>query len=665
MLSLFDDTKVLATTIGDETESVLVVDAKGYEASFTRFATDEDYKDLPLETRVFLSTVGDDLSVPKASNETAYHMWLTQLGGGGGDRKLTWKERSLGKEVPASHAGVFFDQAKQDELQRLADEKVYKTILRKDARNLVSARFVLRWKPIKKGPTPTGEFKSSARFVAHGFRDLHWWLERAAPTARKENRRLGISHSLAFGWRIHSLDATRAFLQTRVLNRVVCIEPPKEAGVAGDSVWQLLRPLYGLNDAAKKWCDWFLSILVGRLGGRQVPGDKCTILFFESDGTTLAGWVSVHVDDTMFSSKSMKLCDDIRGHVKCGDIESDCFLFAGVEFWTVFQNGTPVEIHESQEEYTKFLEEMDVSSSRKLDPTASATEAERSAYRGVLGGLLWVTSTRWDLAHECSLAASKVNELTVQDCLTLNKLVRKAKVMVGSPIIHRALKQPWAVVAFGDSNQDPAAKRTFQGTAVFLAERQQDLEAHERCEALSNLIIYSSRKATRSLTSSLSAEVHGAVTAFDHGRWTALMLEAFAGRDVRPVLEPATLRRFDVKTEVLLLLYLDCESLIKHLLAESAGMLQERRFLGYVAVLEGALMSGDIAKVFHVASKLNLADVLTKAMFQVAWELWRNTGRIKVEPGEYSGRAEARRAAKRALEESKKRNIHEDYKTGF
>ena len=100
-------------------------------------------------------------------------------------------------------------------------------------------------------------------------------------------------------------------------------------------------------------------------------------------------------------------------------------------------------------------------------------------------------------------------------------------------------------------------------------------------------------------------------------------------------------------------------------LAEASGLLQEKRFLGYVAVLENALISGDIAKVFHVASKLNLADILTKAMHQVAWDNWRRTGKIFVEPGEYSGRAEARRAAKRAKEEAMKGTLGREYATGF
>ena len=60
-----------------------------------------------------------------------------------------------------------------------------------------------------------------------------------------------------------------------------------------------------------------------------------------------------------------------------------------------------------------------------------------------------------------------------------------------------------------------------------------------------------------------------------------------------------------------------------------------------------------------------MADVLTKAMFSAAWDEWRRSGNLKFEPGEYSGRAEARRAAKRAkLESGQGKHLH-DYGTGL
>ena len=50
----------------------------------------------------------------------------------------------------------------------------------------------------------------------------------------------------------------------------------------------------------------------------------------------------------------------------------------------------------------------------------------------------------------------------------------------------------------------------------------------------SNYLLSTSRKSTKALTSSLSGEVHGAVAAFDHGRYCALLLDFFEGREVSP-----------------------------------------------------------------------------------------------------------------------------------
>ena len=50
------------------------------------------------------------------------------------------------------------------------------------------------------------------------------------------------------------------------------------------------------------------------------------------------------------SSGSLTLESETRKHVKCGELESDAFIFAGVEHWTVFDGEIPIEINESQEE---------------------------------------------------------------------------------------------------------------------------------------------------------------------------------------------------------------------------------------------------------------------------------------------------------------------------
>ena len=49
-----------------------------------------------------------------------------------------------------------------------------------------------------------------------------------------------------------SMDKTAAFLQARELDRDVFLMPPKDIRKEG-YVWKLKKPLYGLNDASRKF----------------------------------------------------------------------------------------------------------------------------------------------------------------------------------------------------------------------------------------------------------------------------------------------------------------------------------------------------------------------------------------------------------------------------
>ena len=78
----------------------------------------------------------------------------------------------------------------------------------------------------------------------------------------------------------------------------------------------------------------------------------------------------------------------------------------------------------------------------------------------------------------------------------------------------------------------------------------------------------------------------------------------------------------------------------------------DKRFIGYVRVLEQALTTGEISRLFHLATARNVADVLTTVMHSMALQAWLASGQLTLAPGEYGARAEARQAARRAATEA-------------
>ena len=54
------------------------------------------------------------------------------------------------------------------------------------------------------------------------------------------------------GFKVVSMDIRAAFLQANRLDREVFMKPPEDIRKEG-KIWKLLKPLYGLDDASRKF----------------------------------------------------------------------------------------------------------------------------------------------------------------------------------------------------------------------------------------------------------------------------------------------------------------------------------------------------------------------------------------------------------------------------
>ena len=74
-------------------------------------------------------------------------------------------------------------------------------------------------------------------------------LQSDSPTAAKESFKLLMALSANYHFKIASVDIRAAFLQSKVLDKEVYVEPLSEIKKQG-IVWKLNKPLYGLDDAS-------------------------------------------------------------------------------------------------------------------------------------------------------------------------------------------------------------------------------------------------------------------------------------------------------------------------------------------------------------------------------------------------------------------------------
>ena len=109
------------------------------------------------------------------------------------------------------------------------------------------------WVIVEKGTE--GNIRTKARLVARGDKELDSEDIRSdSPTGSKIGLRLLLSICASEGWKCKSIDFKNAFLQGMPLDREVYMLPPKDYRECHPNiVWLLVKPLYGLKDASRRW----------------------------------------------------------------------------------------------------------------------------------------------------------------------------------------------------------------------------------------------------------------------------------------------------------------------------------------------------------------------------------------------------------------------------
>ena len=140
---------------------------------------------------------------------------------------------------------------------RLADKRK----LSRDI-NFLTGRWVLTVKVDKNGFFS----KFKARWVCRGFQDKHAWEQQTdSPTATRYEFRLVVQCAANNYWDLFHLDLKTAFLQGKHYNtesRSVIIQLPSDIGLPPWMVGVCLRPVYGLNDAPRRWWNRLDKFLV-------------------------------------------------------------------------------------------------------------------------------------------------------------------------------------------------------------------------------------------------------------------------------------------------------------------------------------------------------------------------------------------------------------------
>ena len=151
----------------------------------------------------------------------------------------------------------------------------------------------------------------------------------------KESFKLLTTVTANFGFKLASVNIRAAFLQSKVLDTDVFIEPPTYIKKPG-WIWKFKKPLYGLDDASRMFWLRAKEVFLSQLGLQTIDGDEA-FYFLNVDGQ-LKGTITTNVDD--FNLAGMvefveKVISHLEQELTVSKIEEDAFRFTGLDIKVV------------------------------------------------------------------------------------------------------------------------------------------------------------------------------------------------------------------------------------------------------------------------------------------------------------------------------------------
>jgi len=299
--------------------------------------------------------------------------------------------------------------AMQDELTQFERNKVWELVPRPHHKTVIGTKWVYRNKMDERGVVT----RNKARLVALGYRqeDGIDYDETFAPVARLEAIRMFLAFSAHKGFKVYQMDVKSAFLNGKLEEKVYVEQPPGfESSKFPDHVFKLDKALYGLKQAPRAWYDTLSKFL---LENKFKRGNVDKTLFVRKyNGDVLL--VQIYVDDIIFGSSSERL------YKKFSELMSKKYemsMMGELNYFLGLQvKQTKNRIFINQGKYVKDLlnkfgfsdcspMKTPMGTGDKLCEDKNGKSVDITAYRGMIGSLLYLTASRPDIMFATCLCA--------------------------------------------------------------------------------------------------------------------------------------------------------------------------------------------------------------------------------------------------------------------
>ena len=276
--------------------------------------------------------------------------------------------------------------------------------------------------------------KASARIGVPGYADPDvLGIRKDSPTACREAINVLLAISASKGrdkWALLTADLQAAFLngEFQDKDRVLYCWPPKNGpalpGVQSGSLLPILKGVFGLNDAPRKWCEKIPKVLV-EIGFRK-QGVCLGLSTLQSPAGILSGVICLHVDDMLgigdelFDSK----LNELDKLVRFGSMKRQKFDHCGRQH----EKHAYGEITISMKAYIQNLRKADrtLERTKQLDDELSASESHE--FRGINGCLQWATKELlYPFQFVVKVLQRRQGKARVRDLLKANEVIDEIK----------------------------------------------------------------------------------------------------------------------------------------------------------------------------------------------------------------------------------------------
>ncbi|GKD87976.1 retrovirus-related pol polyprotein from transposon TNT 1-94 [Tanacetum coccineum] len=274
-------------------------------------------------------------------------------------------------------------------------------------------------------------FRNKNRLLAKGYRQEEGidFEESFAPVARLEAVRMFIAYAAHKNITIFQMDVKTDFLNGPLKEEVYVSQPEGFIDPEfPDHVYMLKKALYGLKQAPRAWYDKLSSFLIEHGFTKGIVDPTLFTRRHEEDILL----VQVYIDDIIFGSTnpdfSKRFANLMKNNFKMS-MMGELKFFLGLQ---VHQSPCGIFISQSQcaiellkkhglDEYVSMSTPM---ATERLDAGLQGTPTDQMTYRCMIGGLMYLTVSRLDIAYATFVCARCQVRPTVKHLKEVKRIFR-------------------------------------------------------------------------------------------------------------------------------------------------------------------------------------------------------------------------------------------------